>query len=301
VSKNKKLQPKSNRKIKDFEKQSSSGMVWKDPSEIERRKKKKIIKLVALITAAAVLLAIIGVVIVGALTVNDEGSFSYKLFKRGPLDAPRNLRIEDFDQEKNFTVFIKWDYVAKATNYTLEVEYELYPNEIISFDIMLNGRYVERKRGEMRYRVRANNLSGKGQFTEWQTLDIKPMQLALPEISLYKDETYVYFTWTKVKYQYANEFGDVAYQFADGGHFIEDPPEPWENSPQYSSGGIEYKTELSDLRDRCDIYTVKVRPLNYAIFWSDEKFRYEIINVPKLYDIYELSDTWAEAQLDLTE
>lgn len=302
MKKNKKPYSKRNAKIKDFEQQSSSGMVLQEPSAIERRKKKKIFKLAAIITAAVVFLAAAGGAIAALLTVNQEGSFFYNMYKRGSLEAPKNIRVEDFNQQASFVVLIKWDDVARSTDYTLELVYELYPDTPVTYRVTLNGRRVERKRGEMRYRVRANNLSGSGDFSEWQTLEIEPLRLQLPEITLYKDDTYVYYSWSTVKYKYSNEYGDVLYQFTDGGHFSEDPPEAWQNNPQYSQGETEYKTELSDLRERCDIFIIRVRPLNYSIFWSTEKFKYVVLNEPfTLFDVYELSDTWAEAQLDLTE
>lgn len=299
---NKKPYAKRNTKIKDFEKQSSSGMVLQEPSAIERRKKKKIFKLAAIITAAVVFLAAAGGAITALLTVNKEGSFFYNMYKRGSLDAPKNVRVDNFNQETDFLIPIRWDDIARATDYTLELEYELYPDKPVIYNVKLNGRNVDRKRGEMRYRVRANNLSGSSEFCEWQTLDIEPMQLELPEITLYKDDTYVYYRWSTVKYKYFNDYGDVLYQFTDGGHFSEDPPEAWQNTPHYSQAGEEYKTELSDLRERCDIFIIRVRPLNYSIFYSNEKLKYIVLNEPfTLFDLYELSDTWAEAQLDLTE
>ncbi len=300
--KKKNLFSKHNAKIKDFEKQASSGMVMQEPAAIERRKKKRMFKIAAIVTAAVVFLAAVGGGIAGVLTINQEGSLFYNLYKRGKLNSPKNVRIEDFIQETDYAIFIKWDYVTKATDYTLELDYELYPDTPVTYKVTLDGRYVERKRGELRYRVKANNLTDSSEFTAWQTLDVKPLKLELPEITLYKDDTYVYYTWSAVQYKYFNDYGDVTYQFTDGGHFIEDPPEPWQNPPEYSQAGVEYKTELSDLRERCDIFIIRVRPLNYSIFWSTEKFKYVVLNEPiELFDIYELSDTWAEAQLDLTE
>lgn len=288
--------------VKDASQQSSTGMVLQEPAELERRKKKRIIKLVAIVLAAAVLLTAIGGVVAGLLTFNREGTLFYNMFKRGKLSAPQNLRLEDFDQEKDFALLIKWDDVAKATGYTLEVEYELYPDAPVSYEVALNGRYVERKRGEMRYRVKSKNLTDTCEFTQWQTFDISSLALDLPEISLHKDEEYVYFSWSNVTYKYFNDFGNVSYQFADGGYFLGESPETWENPPQYSSGGVEYKIELADLRTRCDVFTIKVRPLNYTIFWSTEKFTYVVLNEPvELYDTYELGEIWAEMQLDLTE
>lgn len=288
-----------------IEEGSASGMVSQDAGALSKLRKKRTMKIVAIAVAIAFILGAIGGVVAGVLTMNNEGSFFYNVFKRGSLNTPQNLRIEDFDEESDFIMLIKWDKVMNATSYVLECKYDLYPDIIDTYEIQTkNGRYIERKRGELCYRVKASNLSGGGDFSEWKNFVVPPMQLELPEITMVQDGDDLIVSWTEVKYRYSEEYGTVYYECDEDGYFEDEEESVFPANVPYLTNVKQNKYSIENLKNRCDIFVVKVRPINYTFLGVESPIvghtDIVIMNQPqKLYDIYVTPDGWAELSIDI--
>ncbi|HHU42710.1 MAG: hypothetical protein QM214_05970 [Bacillota bacterium] len=279
--------------MSDKKKISSDEVVSMTDEDLKKIKKKKLTKIIAIVVAAVIGLGIIGTAVFGFLTMDDENGFFYKIIKRGNLSAPKNVRVDEFNQQSDYLVLIKWDDVVNATDYTLQVKYELYPDEIHSFTVKLNGRYIERKRGNLYFRVRANNLSGEGKFSGWKQFYIEPMKLELPEITMTQEGENVHVSWTPIEYAYLNETRGVWFEVYDGGYWVdEDEPEYWESTYPFYTTRTEHTFPIAA---RTDVFTLRVRPLNYIILNVNPL---QIIEEPpQLFDIYETPDEWAEAEI----
>lgn len=283
--------------------QNLSGMISQDAETITKIRKNRKMKIIAFIVAIAFVLGAIGGSIAGILTFNNEGSFFYNVFKRGSLNRPQNLRIEDFDEQTSFSFLVRWDKVANATSYTLECKYELYPDVIDTYEVFAkDGRYIERKRGEFWYRAKANNLSGSSDFSEWKSFVIPPMQLDLPEITMLQIGNDVIVSWTEVQYKYFNNYGTVFYECIEGGYYIDEEQNVFPaNEPLLT---YDRKYTFENVVHLCDIFTIKVRPINYIFMMVPNEINGMperiIMNEPaELYDIYVGTDEWAEQELIL--
>lgn len=260
-----------------------SGMINEDESVIINNKKKKIIIIISIVLAAIILLGAIG----GTLLI---------VFQNKALQTPKNLHIENFDQEKDFVLLLNWDYVFNADDYTLEFIYELYPEQINSVNVVKNGYYVERKRGEIKYRVRANKGEKSGAFTQWYSFSINALQLDLPKITLVQNGNEIEMIWTEIKYKYYNDYGTVYYEILEGAN-----GEYWVQNPSFITSN-EQKTII--LPPDVDLFMVKIRAINYRQFnimndngiGTKKIIEYE----PKsLFDIYETSDVWTEEEIEI--
>lgn len=262
----------------------------------------KKIKTIIIFISIFVGLAIITTAIVAFANLNNTDSIFYDFLKRKTPLSPNNLLIDEFDENTSFSFLVKWDHVANASSYTLEYEYELYPGEIKEYETVNNGAIIERKRGEFHYRVKANNKNGDSEFTEWTTFYIKPLRLEIPEINFVQEQNFITINWTEVNYKYYNNYYKVStYEFIDATYWYGDDAEYHENWPLYTPKENKKITiTKGDNNYIGDVLVVKIRALNcmYLLISDDGIIKQEKINAPeRLYDIYEVSDEWAEVEI----
>ncbi len=266
-------------------------------------KKKKIITLIVCIPIFIVL--VFGAVYI-IVTKDNENSLYKKLLNIGVPSIPQNLHVEDFDQRDDFEVLIRWKEVFNATGYTLEYKYEFDYYEVESVETTLSGRYVERKRGTLQYRVKAHNKKRESQFSEWQSFYIEPMKLELPEIKYTqnRDDNTITISWNPVEYKYYNEMRDVpSYELIDATYWHGENPEYTQSRPlETISYNYEYTIETFKGYDYIgDVLLIKIRALNYMCV-PDEKMPAVIRREYKpieLYEIYDISEEWAEIEIEI--
>lgn len=282
-----------------YEKESgakkSKGGKPKKISIKEKAKKKAAIKLTAIITAAVLGIILVAGGILVLSNINNPDSVFYDFFGTKKPLTPKNLRVENFDSQKDFVLLLRWDKIRNAESYTVEVVYDLYPDDTISHQVYNDGIFVERKRGTLKYRVKASNKRGSSDFTQWATYYVIPLELEKPDLNWVREGDSVIINWNSLKYKYFNEEKEVTtYELVDGAYWLDEPANIIENPPLFTPNE-EYIIDLFKGGEYIgDVLIIKIRAVNYT-------YRYgmgRINDPPELYNIYQSSE-WTVVEIPI--
>ncbi len=283
-----------------------TGVVSITQEQVNELKRKNKIKLIALILCVAIILSIaVGITLV-ILNKDNPDSVFYGIIRMGRVKVPTNLRVEDFNQERDFEVLIRWTEVFNATHYTLEYMYGLYPDEVQSVNAANNGIRIFRKRGLLKYRVRANKDSEIGEFSQWESFYIEPMRLNKVDknkCDYYQENNEIIFSWQSIEVQSSNKNLPVySYELITAQYWKGDDPDYTESNEPYRvpNGQTTYNIMVKKPNNEYigDYLVLKIRPLNYTVY-SDGFTRTEDKSIA-LYELYGISDDdWVEIEIEI--
>lgn len=272
--------------------------------QYDKLKKKNKTKIIILIICAVIILSFVITGILLFVNRDNEGSVFYKLLRFGEPVVPQNLYVEDFDQQNSFEILLRWNKVFNATNYTVEYIYGLYPDKVETIDAANNGIRVSRKRGFLKYRVRANNGNKTGEFSDWQTFYIESMQLDaldINKIEYNQEGNMIEFSWEPVYFKYYNAENKVlSYELIDAQYWKGDDPDYTENPSYYTPAGqssYDFIVKKTNGEYIGDYLVIKIRPINYTVLYMGEKLiHYDPL---ELYELYGVTDNWVEIEIEI--
>jgi len=206
----------------------------------------------------------------------------------------------DIDDQIKFYITITWEDIAEAEEYNVEYEYSLYSGQMHSQTVTSSEITIDRKRGELKYRVQSVIKGKANPFSAWQSYAVAPMELPffIPptlEPSEELENTFILNLPIVVYERYDKEL--VAVPTFE----IKDKLPSETNFGQSIFRVISHSYTLP--ADEKGTFTVKVRALNNTTFTATDEKTGQLIpiteNIPvELYDLYEPSD-WIEISIEI--
>ncbi len=210
----------------------------------------------------------------------------------------------EFDQLSDLTIRVEWKKIYKAKSYDVEYCYgnPAEPNAIIISGTTEQTFFsIERRKGVLNVRVRANFGGEKGAYSAWIRTNIVPIRLSAPFITI-SDSLNI--SWSEVKYSYyATKKNAPLYVYDVNIRVADKETTSINQSTQFNSvkiadiimgyvGNFDYTEENWD-----NVYvTVSVKAVNYSMLGSDKITVGEYAFVYNVYD----ESTYATAEYTVT-
>ncbi len=245
-------------------------------------------------------------IIIGSivLAILIAASIAVPILVIGNLPKVPSPVFAEFDQLSDMTIKVEWKKIYKAQSYYFEY---CYGNPVEDGAVIIDGTTentffsIERRKGVLSVRVRASFDSKKGSFSPWARINIAPIKLSAPYVSI-SDSLNV--SWSEVKYNYySNKKSVPLYVYDLSINVADEEINSINNSIEFNSANIssiiigllanyEYTQENWD-----DVFiTVSVKAVNYAKLGSD---KITVGEYAFVYNVYDESD-YAIAEYTVT-
>lgn len=165
---------------------------------MDKQKDKEIVKKDKKLTAKTKRILIVSaclVVVVLAVALPIGLIFGKKVTVPTPYFLPFNEAEDDY-------IHVRWNKIRDAVNYDY-IFYYGNPQEAVNKDLTINSTQntttsIQRHKGTVAFKVKANIIGEKTEYSDWITIDVPARKLSSPEVTITND---LDISWTPVTFE----------------------------------------------------------------------------------------------------